>query len=301
MKKIFSIAIIVSILYSCGPKKSDIQKLSAEEVFSDDTYLRTVTNKKAMVVVAHDDDPAAMAGTLAKLNAEGWEIKEICLVSVNPERDSALLVAASYILDEVEFIKMTPKERRPDLDSTVEPYTPIPKESIKSTFRYNELAKLIVDKINEYKPSVIFSLDNVIGGYGHPEHVLVSQLLVDSFATGSIKPERIYQSVYTNSMEKKILRERLTKLLKEWGFPNSYNTVTELYKVDGMPEPDVEINITAYSEKKMSFLLSFSEREKKTIDFFVPHFQNFDHKEYFEVFNREFFRIIKPSGTTSLN
>jgi hypothetical protein len=152
---------------------------------------------------------------------------------------------------------------------------------------------LIVKEINEYDPTVIFSLDNIIGGYGHPEHLLVSQMLVDSFAAGKIHPQRIYQSVYPNSMEKKILQERLTALLKKWGFPSSYMIARELYKVDGMPEPDVEINIEQFSKQKMSFLRTFEERERKTIAFFVPYFEDFDHKEYFSVFNREFFRIIK--------
>lgn len=300
MKNIFSVlTIIVGLVYSCGPKKSDIQKLSAEENYPADAYLKTVRNKKAMVVVAHDDDDAAMAGTLAMLNKEGWEIKQVCFMSESAERDSALIKAASYILDEVEFIKMKPEVRRPNSDSTIIPYMPIPKESIKTVFKYDELAKQLIEKINQYKPAIIFSLDNVIGGYGHPEHILVSQMLVDSFASGAIKPERIYQSVYTNSMEKKILRERLTELLKEWGFPSSYNTVTEMYKVEGMPEPDVEMKITSQSEKKMNFLNSFLDRERKTIGLFVPMFQEFEHKDYFDVFNREFFRVISPANVNA--
>jgi hypothetical protein len=118
-------------------------------------------------------------------------------------------------------------------------------------------------------------------------------MLVDSFAAGKIHPERIYQSVYSNSMEKKILEERLTALLKKWGYPSSYMTAREMYDLSGMPEPDVEINIENYSKQKMDFLRSFEERERKTIAFFIPYFQDFGHKEYFSVFNKEFFRVIK--------
>jgi LmbE family N-acetylglucosaminyl deacetylase len=246
-----------------------------------------------MVVVAHDDDDAAMAGTLAMLNAAGWEIKQICLPSGTPERDSALRKAAAFILDKVEYISMQPDERRPNMDSTTIPYAPIEREKLKGTFKYNELATMVMQKINEFKPSVIFSLDNIIGGYGHPEHVLISQMLVDSFSTGAIEARYIYQSVYPNSMEQTILRERFAQLMKKWEFPNSYETVTEMYKVEGMPAPDVQVKITSQAKAKMNFLRSFEERERKTIGFYVPHFQDFEAEEYFSVFDREFFRVIK--------
>ena len=48
-------------------------------------------------------------------------------------------------------------------------------------------------------------------------------------------------------MEKTILKERLAGLMEKWGFPSSYTAVTEMYKVDGMPEPDVQVNITSQS------------------------------------------------------
>ncbi len=65
--------------------------------------------------------------------------------------------------------------------------------------------------------------------------------------------------------------------MEKWGFPSSYTAVTEMYKVDGMPEPDVQVNITSQAEAKMNFLRAFDERERKTISFYVPHFEDFNH------------------------
>ncbi|MCE3281142.1 MAG: LmbE family protein [Bacteroidetes bacterium] len=294
----FTITAVFILLFSTGKtsaqSKSEIQKLSAEETFPKDDYLDKVIRKKAMIVTAHDDDDdASMAGTIAMLNEQGWEIKQICFTSGDVKRDEALIKAGKFILDEIEFINVEPDKRRIKIDNATEPYMPIPKKDILVSFNTELIFPLIIKKINEFEPTVIFSLDNEMGGYGHPEHILVSQMLVDSFAAGKIHPERIYQSVYSNSMEKKILEERLTALLKKWGYPSSYMTAREMYDLSGMPEPDVEINIENYSKQKMDFLRSFEERERKTIAFFIPYFQDFKHKEYFSILNKEFFRVIK--------
>ena len=124
MKRIIQPAFLLTaclFLNSCGPSQDDLKALAPTETFPEDTFLKTATPKKALVVVAHDDDLVAMSGTLAKLNAAGWEIKQLCFVSESTERDAALVQAANLILDEVEFIKIAPEKRRNDLDSTTNP------------------------------------------------------------------------------------------------------------------------------------------------------------------------------------
>ena len=64
----------------------DLQKFAAVEVFPEDMWLDTVSNKKALVIVAHDDDDCAMSGTIAKLTAKGWQIKQMSLVAHNDEK-----------------------------------------------------------------------------------------------------------------------------------------------------------------------------------------------------------------------
>jgi LmbE family N-acetylglucosaminyl deacetylase len=290
----FIILCLLNIADILAQNKTEITALAAEETFPKDTFLDTVQRKRALVITAHDDDDASMAGTLAKLNDQGWEIKQICFTSGDIKRDQALTKAGKFIIDEIEIINIQPEKRRLKIDKGQEPYSPIPKESFDEAFDTRLILPLLTKKINDFNPTVIFSLDNIIGGYGHPEHLLVSQMVIDSFAAGKIHPHRIYQSVYPNSMEKKILEERLTELMKKWGFGKSaYMIARDLYHVDGMPEPDVEINIEQYSKQKMNFLRTFEERERKTIAFFVPYFADFEHDVYFGVFNREFFRVIK--------
>lgn len=283
-------------LVSCGPNKTDLEALAPTENYPQDTYLASAQKKKALIVVAHDDDLVGMAGTISMLNQQGWEVREICFISEDEARDKALVNAAGNIMDGVEFIKISPEKRRNDLNPEVVPYMPIPKGSFATAFNKAEIEQALLQKINAFEPTVIFTMDNEIGGYGHPEHILVSQLLLDWYNSGAIKPERIYQTVYPNSMEDKIIRQRLTKLLNEWSAPNSYLAATEMYKLTGMPEPTVEIDILSQSENKMKFLRAFLERERQTIALFIPYFEDFGHEEYFGVFNREFFRVIDKTS-----
>lgn len=292
MRKLLALACLAAF-YSCsGPTEADLTALAPTETFPDDTFLETATQKRALIVTAHDDDLVGMSGTIAKLQENGWDIKQITFTSESPERDSTLVQAGQLIMDDVEFIWKAHDQRRSDFSQTEAPYMPITKADIEKVFNKAELAQILTQKINDYNPTVIFTMDSEIGGYGHPEHVLVSQLVADLFNTGTIKAERIYQTVYPDSMEDKILKERLTKQLEEWGYPNPYMLALEVYGPEGMPDPTIQVNIQDQAEAKMQFLHSFREEERNTIGQFIPLFQHFDHDVYFKVFDREFFRVI---------
>jgi len=136
-------------------------------------------------------------------------------------------------------------------------------------------------------------LENEIGGYGHPDHVMMSQLVLDLSNSGAIKPNYIYQSVYTRHMMDKIM-ERHSMRMMSWGLPGDmWERSKEAYEVDGMPEPTVQLNIEKEAEEKMNYLNSYNERERKTIGFFIPAFFEYKAKPYFKVFNREFYRVIE--------
>ncbi|MBB6609881.1 PIG-L family deacetylase [Pontibacter sp. Tf4] len=292
MRKLLALACLTA-LYSCGgPTEADLTALAPTETFQDDTFLSAATQKRALIVTAHDDDLVGMSGTIAKLQQNGWDIKQITFTSESPERDTALVQAAQLIMDDVEFIWKAHDQRRSDFSQTEAPYMPIAKAEIDKVFNKAELAQLLTQKINDYNPTVIFTMDSEIGGYGHPEHVLISQLVADLFNSGTIKAGHIYQTVYPDSMEDKILKERLTKQLEEWGYPNPYMLALEAYNSDGMPEPTTQVNIQEQANTKMEFIRSFREEELNAIGKFIPMFQDFDAETYFKVFDREFFRVI---------
>ncbi|HMT27684.1 MAG TPA: PIG-L family deacetylase [Bacteroidia bacterium] len=292
MKKVILTFVgIISLQFlSCSQKPTiaELQKFAAVEKYPNDNYLDTVSHKKAIVVVAHDDDDCAMSGTLAKLKADGWEIKQLCFVvhhknselNSNPNYKEEELIVADGVY-------------RLGLDTIKYPYVPITREEMEKQYLREKITTELISKINSYSPDVIFTLDNEMGGYGHPDHIYCSQLVLDLFNSKKINVNRIYQSVYTNHMEKEIVDIWLYNKMKKYNFPNPTRLARELYKIDGMPEPNVQINITNYAETKMSYLLSFEEEARKSLRKFIPYFEEFDAKTYFTVFDREFFRIIK--------
>jgi LmbE family N-acetylglucosaminyl deacetylase len=169
------------------------------------------------------------------------------------------------------------------------------REKFEETFNQKVVEDELIKRVNNFKPSVIFTLDNEIGGYGHPEHVFISQLVLDLAQSQKISIDYIYQSVYTPHMTTSIM-ERHSKRMLEWGFAgDGWENAKETYKVAGMPLPTTQINISTEADSKMDYLKSYNEREQKTIGFYIPAFFEYSAEEYFNIFDREFFHVIKTN------
>ncbi len=271
------------------PTLDSLRRFAAVEQFPFDTYLAQVTNKKALVIVAHDDDDCAMSGTIAKLTKAGWHIKQLSLqahilpkTGKNPAE--IICLGNELILPDGYY--------RKGLDTMKLAYFPIPREKIEAQFLTQKVANALITKINTFKPSVVFTLDNEKGGYGHPEHIFISQLVKDLFEEGKINIEKIYQSVYTDHMETEIVDKWLTQKMKKWGYPNTSTLANEMYGIEGMPEPTVQIDIKSVAKAKMKYLRAYEEDVRKNLRKFIPYYEEFDTEEYFNVFDREFFRVI---------
>jgi LmbE family N-acetylglucosaminyl deacetylase len=190
------------------------------------------------------------------------------------------------------FVELSTSQIRNDLEKVQTTYEAIPKAKFKQVFNQALMAEHFSRQINHFDPAVIFTLDHEIGGYGHPEHVMVSQLVVEMAKDGQINPQYIYQSVFTNHMENTIMA-RHSRRMKSWGFAgDGWEKAKQVYQVDGMPEPSVEIKIKSVAELKMNYLRSYKENERKKINYFIPAFEDYTAEEYFSIFDREFYRII---------
>lgn len=284
-------ALMMLTLCACNTRE-DILKYAPVEVYADDTLLQLVEDKRAMIVIAHDDDMCGMAGTISLLNQRGWEIAVVSF-SQTPERNAAQIEACRSILDTVMFVDLKPGQYRNDLDTVEHAYYAIPRERFELVFNRELIETEYSRCIRAFNPSVIFTLDSEMGGYGHPEHVFISQMVIDLAMQQRITPALIYQSVYTDHMERTIM-ERHAVRMKSWGFPgDEWENAKATYGVSGMPEPDVQINISGEAGRKMDYLRSYNKREREILDFFIPFFEAYPAEEYFSVFDREFFRVIR--------
>lgn len=292
---IYLLLFSLTILGGCTSKISieQLKVFAPTEEYPYDIFLDTVSNKKALVIVAHDDDDCAMSGTIAKLTSKGWTIKSLSLqnhiLTSTGKNPSEIICSGNELL-------LTDSYYRKGLDTMKTPYLPIPYEQMKEQFLSEKISNAIIQKVNDFHPSVIFTLDNEKGGYGHPEHIYISYLVKELFEQEKIKPFKIYQSVYTNSMETEIVDKWLGEKMKKWNYPDPSKIANELYGIDGMPEPTVQINITDVGEIKMKYLRAYEENVRKNLRKFIPYYEEFDAKTYFNIFDREFFRVIeKPN------
>ena len=289
--KLISLAVLFLTITACKhkPTVEELKKFAATEIYPEDTYLDTVANKRALIIVAHDDDDCMMSGTIAKLTANGWTIRQLSFEEHNmpgENRNPAHVICegSEKILEDGLY--------RPGEDTVKYPYMPIPYDEIKKQFLHDKVAAALIKRINEFNPSVIFTLDNIKGGYGHPDHIFLSQLVLDLFNEGKISPQLIYQSVLTKHTEAEIDKYMIPKMEK-WGYPQASPAANELFGIDGMPEADVQINITDQAEIKMAYLRAYPENVRKNFRKFLIYYEDFDAHTFFSVWDREFFRIIE--------
>lgn len=262
-----------------------------KESYPDDTWLSRVENKKALIIVAHDDDAISCAGTITQLCKKGWNIKELCFYNkVNDQKKLARNAQRQIDIQKVKKIEglssfefVTLPFRNLELLSTLE-YMPITKDEFDKQYNKNSLLFYIRRLIDDHKPSVIFTLDNQLGGYGHPDHKLVSQLVYDECMRrakdSSFSVKFIYQGVFTPSMNENIVN----------GLP-VYQAALKTYGQTN-PLPDVQVNITSVGAEKKNILKAYTT-EQNSLKKFWPYYQFYPASIYFRLFNREFFKTIK--------
>ena len=268
-----------------------IHSFSAEENDPQDGYLLSEINKNALLIVAHDDDIIGCTGTLKILSENGWNIREMCFYQLedtrfkkdsikNPIRKKDLKRAASIQglsgIDPVDF-----NFRDFAMEKT---RFPIPKDSFTQKYDIDSLARYIEDYIANYRPSVIFTLDNEIGLYGHPEHLLVSQLIMDYCKKHKIDSgftvKKIYQPVFPTSIVQSIL---------EGGV---YTDAKRVYGIDGMPLPDVEVDESAYNKQRKAAMQAYTT-EQGSIKRIYPFYNWYPSWIYFNLIcKEEYYRVI---------
>lgn len=256
----------------------------AVEQFPNDTQLETISNKTALVIVAHDDEASTFAGTVAHLRSEGWTIDFLCFykgedMSIEKIRKSeAQKAGLIQQFRNIDLIDLN-MQRKP-LSNLVIPYS-----EFEEYFYTDSVAKVIKSIILKSKPSVVFSLDDVIGGYGHSEHVLVGQLArkvaneINAEGLGNI--HYLYHCVYPPSMADRMMVNQPI-----------YKLAQQVYNCDGMPKADVQITIEQFSQEKMATIRSYASQHRN-LKKFVKHYHLYPHWLYFRIFDKEFFRVIK--------
>jgi len=293
--KILLIVLVVAIL-AIGGHLLYLKSLASKETYPDDTWLAKASVKTALIIVAHDDDMIGSSGTISMLCKNGWQVREMCFYQQgglyakkdslkNPVRKKDLQKVAA--IQGIKSVSPIDFNFRYHMD-TKEAYMPTPYADFTKMFMIDSLSRYIAGYIEEYKPSVIFTLDNMVGGYGHPEHVLISRIVFDYCNAHRNDPgfsvERIYQPVFPKDLAEKVFSTMPV-----------YQQAKKVYGVDGMPPPDVQINISPYASLKKQAMQTYST-EQNSIKKIWPYYNWYPAWIYFNIFDRDFFRVISFEG-----
>jgi LmbE family N-acetylglucosaminyl deacetylase len=247
--------------------------------------------RNALVILAHDDDACAVTGLIDKLTSEGWKLdfatfyldendgyrpREIPVRKKELETFSTRFgISALYM--------PTFKMRKGNLDTIPELYMPVAYSEMPHAFEVDSLEAIISNYIEKSRPSIIVSLDDQMGGYGHPEHVLVSRIITkictEKSNDAGFPVKHYYQSVFSDHQEKPLAQ-----------FP-VYNKAKEVYGINGMPSPTAQLSLENRTEAK-HFGLSVWKSQQRNIRKFFPYFQFYPHWIYFRVVNKEYYRVL---------
>ena len=287
LKRIVIILLVLSVL-AIGAHLSYVYSMSADEKYPADTYLSSSIPKRALIVTAHDDDAYSFSGTVLQLVKQGWEISQVSFKRINDlekNNERFLDIAKAEGLKEVSLLDLVYRK-----DTSHASYMPFPYTDFPKVFNADTVYSALAAHIERFRPTVIFSLDDVIGGYGHPDHVFISQQVLEYCRRNKEKPgftvQRVYQAVFPPSMAEAIL------IKNSWVSENPYIIGKKKYNCNGMPLPDVYVNIYASAKRKKEYMNAFSSHDRKNIAKASPYYNWYPYWIYFRIFDKEYFRVI---------
>ena len=180
-------------------------EVQPDETFPEDPYLDTIGNKRALIIVAHHDDSYGSMAAAKWLCTRGWDVRAFYFKATSFLRDSVReangIASTNRVMNLIGLKEFTLIEQPLRRDSPVSDIN-VPYSEFAATFRIDTIENVIEDLISVHHPSVIFTMDDIIGLYGHSDHVFVSRAILDvcnrNRSNGSFPVQMIYQCVIYN-------------------------------------------------------------------------------------------------------
>ena len=294
MKKIIItiIAFIILIISTLWYFKSQIQDNSVPQT---ETLIPETLPKKALAIFAHPDDEITIIGTMRLLKQQGVETS-ICYMTRGEAGLNGSIIDVSKIKELADtslnkLKKSLGQRRTKEVDNIAEilelnhhEMFDFP-DSGTSNVPMDSLKKVVRALIQKYQPSVLFTLDDKVGLYGHPDHRNVSRAVLEVFQENKNKPNFSPKKLYQVTLPKQMIAFAL-KMAD--GFRKNYPKDPS----KGLPQADVCVNITPFGTYKRNAMLAHVS-QRPTFDDMQPGFSTIPTSIYFRVFDREYFHIIQ--------
>jgi LmbE family N-acetylglucosaminyl deacetylase len=237
--------------------------------------------QKAMFIFPHPDDEITCAGTIAKMKANNWEVYLLTLTKGSDDQDKMVrtnewnAAAKNLGYDKTLLYDFYNNNWEDIMQQNVQ-FWPENLDSISS---------LIYNTVLDWQPDMLITYDDAIGGYGHPEHLLSAKIVRDLFTThagtADFSPKYLYQMTLPQALEDFIVAD----------LP-SYKLAIELYGVNGLPEPDLAVEITNFWPAKRNAAACYQSQAEILNKFYLLP-SNADTAAHYATFNKEYYREIK--------
>lgn len=278
MKKIMAL-IILTQLFSCKGKDVDYKLIAS---FQDNSVpelqFEAGDSTRVLVIVPHADDETIAGGLIALLKERGAEIHLLTLCAPGDKRFQELRCSASKLgieyVETVGFINNT--------------WDDIMNDNI--TFWYDNrdsIRNVISNKINSFGPETLITYDSEIGGYGHPEHRISAELTEEIFHENSgsadFRPKQIFQITLSEKLEEFLVAKT-----------PGYDLARRLTGSDGLPAPDVAVDIRKYWKTK-NIAARCHQSQIDILRRFYIVYDDRDEENHINAFCKEYYRLIRSN------
>lgn len=273
-----SLAIVLS---ACHSNRIDYEKVaSCQDESVAQLEVAADADTRVLLIFPHADDEIVSAGLTSYLRAKGATIHLLTLghhekTKNNETRIEELRCAAHKMgVEDLEVAGLVSNTWENIMNDSIE-FWYDHKDSVRS---------IISNKIDRFKPHILITYDAQIGGYGHPEHRISAQLTEEIFHVRKedslFAPERIYQFTLPDKLEDFILAE-----------VPAYDFSRKLTGSDGLPEPEVALNIEDYWPVK-SEVAQCHASQHRTLNKFYFVAPEDDFETHAKAFNMEYYTVV---------
>ncbi len=244
-------------------------------------------NQRVMFIFPHPDDEITSAGTLKLLDSQ--QIPTALLTFTKGEAgDSGGLVSHNDSLHKKEKLgnirsselravgKLLGIDSQDILDFPDSGLQNIPSDTIK---------KIILEKIKQFRPTVLVSYDDKVGLYGHLDHRLIARYAKEVFLENTGKNHFSVNRFYQVTLPKPMIRLAL-KISS--GFQKNYPKNPS----DGLPNPTIATDIHSFGRFKRDAML-LHKSQKATFNDMQPYFDVVPPQIYYRIFDKEYFSELK--------
>ncbi|WNF24736.1 PIG-L family deacetylase [Mesobacillus jeotgali] len=235
--------------------------------------------KKIMAIFAHPDDEIMIAGTYHKLNKDK-DVTSVLATFTRGEAGGTGGLVPKEKLGETRTKELEKSAGILNIDH-LEVYD-YPDSGLADA-DHEDIKKTIKKLIDQYKPTTVITYDDVVGLYGHPDHVVMSKLTREVVTEEMEKEDSSVKRLYFATLPQPMIDLAL-KLSP---------TFKERYPRDkGLPEPTIAFPMASEASARKHVLLAH-ETQWKTVASVQPYHDKVPSWIYYRIFDREYYHLVK--------